>query len=269
MTQETLSAQLARACCADFYQGEAVRLLVGDSFHPGGERLTRVLAERMRLGPGDRVLDVGCGRGASALLLAREWGCRVVGIDFGEQNLEEASRAAADAGLAERATFRSGEAEALDFTDGAFDAVICECVLSTFPDKGTPLQEMRRVLAGKGRLGITDVTLRGGLPEELQGIAGIAGRVACIGGALSQEGYVELLEALDVGGVVAEDHSWAVADMLKDLQGKLLLARMASTMGVLELPDTDLATGQRLLGAAEAQVSMGNLGYGLFVAVAP
>ena len=266
MSQETLAAQLARACCADFYQSEAVRLLVGDSFHPGGESLTRVLAERMRLGPGDRVLDVGCGRGASALLLAREWGCRVVGIDFGEQNLEEASRAAADAGLAERATFRSGEAEALAFADGAFDAVICECVLSTFPDKVTPLQEMRRVLAAKGRLGITDVTLRGDLPEELQGIAG---RVACIGGALSQEGYVGLLEALDVGSVVAEEHSWAVADMLKDLQGKLLLARMASTMGALELPEADLATGQRLLGVAEAQVSAGNLGYGLFVAVAP
>ena len=236
---------------------------MGDSFHPGGESLTGVLAERMRLGPGDRVLDVGCGRGASALLLAREWGCRVVGIDFGEQNLEEAGRAAADAGLAERATFCSGEAEALTFADGAFDAVICECVLSTFPDKVTPLQEMRRVLAARGRLGITDVTLRGGLPEELQGIAG---RVACIGGALSQEGYIELLEALDVGSVVAEEHSWAVADMVRDLQGKLLLARMASTMGALKLPEADLATGQRLLGAAEAQVSAGNLGYGLFVA---
>ena len=265
MTQETLAAQLARACCADFYQSDAVRLLVGDSFHPGGERLTRVLAERMRLGPDDRVLDVGCGRGASALLLAREWGCRVVGIDFGEQNLEEASRAAADAGLADRATFRSGEAEALAFDSEAFDAVICECVLSTFPDKVTPIQEMRRVLAPKGRLGVTDVTLRGALPEELQGIAG---RVACIGGALSGEEYAGLLDALDVGSVVAEDHSWAVADMLKELQGKLLLARMASTMGVLDIADADLATAQRLLGAAEAQVSAGNLGYGLFVAVA-
>ena len=110
------------------------------------------------------------------------------------------------------------------------------------------------------------MTLRGDLPEELQGIAG---RVACIGGALSQEGYAGLLEALDVGSVVGEEHSWAVADMLKELQGKLLLARMASTMGALDLPAAGLATAQRLLGAAEAQVSAGNLGYGLFVAVAP
>ena len=109
------------------------------------------------------------------------------------------------------------------------------------------------------------MTLRGALPEELQGIAG---RVACIGGALSGEEYAGLLDALDVGSVVAEDHSWAVADMLKELQGKLLLARMASTMEVLDIADADLATAQRLLGAAEAQVSAGNLGYGLFVAVA-
>ena len=99
MTQESVAEQFARACCASFYQSDAARLLLGDSLHPGGERLTSLLAERLNLGPGDRVLDVGCGRGVSALLLARERGCQVVGMDLGGRNVAEARRAVVGAAL--------------------------------------------------------------------------------------------------------------------------------------------------------------------------
>ena len=49
MTQESVAEQFARACCASFYQSDAARLLLGDSLHPGGERLTSLLAERLNL----------------------------------------------------------------------------------------------------------------------------------------------------------------------------------------------------------------------------
>ena len=264
MLREPLGAELAKACCAALYQSKTARVLLGDSFHPGGERLTRLLAERLELGSGDRVLDVGCGRGVSALVLARERGCSVVGMDYGQQNVEEARRAAVDAGLADRVAFYSGDAEAVPFGDGTFDAVICECVLSTFTDKTTPLQEMRRVLGPGGRLGMTDVTLDHPLPQELQGVAG---QVACIGGAFSQEEYIRLLHGSAFHDVAAEDHSWAVAELVKELQRKILLARMASTAGVLELPGADLASAQHLLDSAETQIKQGNLGYTLIVAV--
>ena len=266
MLREPLGAELAKACCAALYQSEAARFLLGDSFHPGGERLTRLLAECLQLGPEDRVLDVGCGRGVSALVLARERGCSVVGMDYGKQNVEEARRAAADAGLADRVAFYSGDAEAVPFGDGAFDAVICECVVSTFTDKTIPLQEMRRVLKPQGRLGMTDVTLNHSLPDELRGVAG---HVACIGGAFPQEEYIRLLQGLSFRNAAAEDHSWAVAAMVKELQRKVLLACMASTAGALNVPGADLASAQRLLESASAQVAQGNLGYTLIVAVVP
>ena len=266
MLREPLGAELAKACCAALYQSEAARVLLGNSFHPGGEHLTRLLAQRLELGPGDRVLDVGCGRGVSALVVARERGCSVVSMDYGQQNVEEARRAAVDAGLGGRVAFYSGDAESVPFENGAFDAVICECVVSTFTDKTIPLQEMRRVLKHQGRLGMTDVTLDHSLPDELRGVAG---HVACIGGAFPQEEYIRLLQRLGFRNATAEDHSWAVAAMVKELQRKVLLARMASTAGALDLPGADLASAQRLLDSAETQIKQGNLGYTLIVAVAP
>ena len=262
MTQNTLAAQLAKVCSASVYESDAVRLLLGDSLHPGGAALTRLVAERLNLNWVDTVLDVGCGRGASAVLVARGAGCRVVGMDYGQRNAKEARRAAGDAGLAEQAAFCSGDAEALPFADG----VVCECVVSTFVQKIASLSEIRRVLAPGGRLGMSDVTMQGPLSEELRGMVG---RVACIGGALSREGYVRLLQEAGFDDVTAEDHSIALADLVKDLQRKVLLARMASRAGVLELPGVDLTLGQRLLSSAEAQVKLGALGYAIFVATAP
>ena len=50
-----------KACCANFYQSDIVRMLLGDSLHPGGPELTHHLGEVLKLGQGDRVLDVACG----------------------------------------------------------------------------------------------------------------------------------------------------------------------------------------------------------------
>ena len=159
MTQNTLAAQLAKVCSASVYESDAVRLLLGDSLHPGGAALTRLVAERLNLNRVDTVLDVDCGRGASAVLVARGAGCRVVSMDYGQRNAKEARRAAGDTGLAEQAAFCSGDAEALPFADGVFDAVVCECVVSTFVQKIASLSEIRRVLAPGGRLGMSDVTM--------------------------------------------------------------------------------------------------------------
>src|SRR5271155_3665874 len=95
MTQPAESVEL-KSCCAAVYQSDFARLLLGDSFHPGGQRLSARLGEEMGLGPGDRVLDVASGKGESAIFVARQFGCQVVGVDFGQRNVEEAnSRAAA------------------------------------------------------------------------------------------------------------------------------------------------------------------------------
>lgn len=93
LTSGDLPAQILKSCCARFYAGDAARFLLGHSFHPGGDRLTERLGHALQLGPADQVLDVACGDGHGALVLAREFGCSVVGVDFSPDNVGRVAQA--------------------------------------------------------------------------------------------------------------------------------------------------------------------------------
>ena len=72
MTPDTNSAstEILKQCCAKLYESDLVKLLLGDSFHPGGLRLTERLGSLLRLTAESRVLDVASGNGTSAFFLA-------------------------------------------------------------------------------------------------------------------------------------------------------------------------------------------------------
>jgi ubiquinone/menaquinone biosynthesis C-methylase UbiE len=69
------------------YQSDLARYLLGNSFHPGGFDTTRRLGEMMSLNHASRVLDVACGKGTTAVFLAKQFACKVVGIDYGNHNV--------------------------------------------------------------------------------------------------------------------------------------------------------------------------------------
>ncbi len=94
-----------KACCAAAYSSDLVALLLGDSYHPGGQALTRRLAAAMQLRTGQSVLDVAAGRGTSALTIAREYDTTVVGVDLSAPNVALANDAAEAAGLPNALTF--------------------------------------------------------------------------------------------------------------------------------------------------------------------
>ena len=98
-------------------------MLLGESFHPGGTRLTERLGLLLNLRPGTRVLDVAAGRGTGAFFVAERFGCEVVGVDYSERNIDEAERDTKARGLSGRVSFQRGDAEQLPFPDGSFDAV--------------------------------------------------------------------------------------------------------------------------------------------------
>lgn len=159
-----------KQCCAALYQSDLARLLLGESFHPGGLRLTRRLGELLELGPGRRVLDVASGTGESAVILARQFGCAVTGIDFGAGNVAESTARAEAEGLADQIHFHTGDAEKLATFDASFDAVICECAFCTFPNKRAAAAEFARVLTPGGRVGLSDLTRSGPLSPELDNL---------------------------------------------------------------------------------------------------
>ncbi len=260
---DTTTDREVKICCATFYQSDLVRMLLGDVLHPGGLALTRRLGEAIELGPGDCALDVACGRGASAVHLTEHFGCHVTGLDYGLENIAAAEAHAADRGVAHLTIFRQGDAEGLPFDDDAFDAVISECSFCTFPNKAVAAAEMFRVLRASGRLGLTDVTVNGSLPEDIQTLLAW---VACVAGAGTAEDYVATLSQAGFTDFTVEDQRDALLEMVNDVRRKLLGVELAAGLGRLDLGDLDLSEGKRLARRAVELIENGVVGYTLITA---
>ena len=210
-----------KQCCAGLYESDAARLLLGDSFHPGGARLTEHLGRTLNLTARSRVLDVAAGKGTSAFHLARQFRCEVVGIDYGGKSMDEAAQAAKEMGLHERVSFHRADAELLPFADHSFDAVICECAFCTFPNKPAAANEFARVLRVGGRVGLSDLTRNGVLGPDLDGLLSW---VACIADAQPAATYAELLSTSGLKVSVIEEHDAALREFVEQVRLRLLAA---------------------------------------------
>jgi len=255
-----------KSCCAAAYQSDFARLLLGDSFHPGGLPLTERLGKLLALSPSDHVLDLASGRGESAIYLASRFGCRVTGIDLGETNINYATSRAEAANVSTLVRFRLGDAERLDYTDASFDVVLCECAFCTFPDKRAATREIGRVLRPGGRLGLSDVTRSGELPAEL---TGLLAWIACIADAWAAAEYVAHLERAEFQSILVEPHDEALAQMVRDIQGRLLAAELMVRLDKVSLPGVDFAEAKTTAAWAAGSIRSGLLGYSLITAKKP
>jgi len=128
-----------------------------DEFHIRGRAATLELARAAGLDANKRVLDVGSGLGGTSRCLAREFGCRVTGIDLTEEYCRAAAMLSAKVGLADLVDYRQGDATNLPFDDASFDVVWTEHVAMNIPDKRQLYKEMHRVLRPGGTLAIYDI----------------------------------------------------------------------------------------------------------------
>lgn len=246
----TLAPEEVKACCAAAYSSQLARLLLGDSFHPGGAALTYRLAAALAVGPGDMVVDVACGPGTSALRVAEETGCDVVGVDLNSP----------DSVGHPRVRFVRGDAEALPLPDGFADGVLCECALCTFPDKQASARELARILRPGGRLALSDVVaVRELLPAEL---TTLAAWIACIGDARPLEEIVDLLEAAGFAVEQAEPVAGALEELIERIEARLRAARLLAS-------GLEVARGLELVAAARDAIAAGALGYGVVIARKP
>lgn len=249
-----------KGCCARLYESDAVRWLLDDQLHPGGERLTRRLAELAGVQQGLRVLDVACGHGTTALLLARELGCDVVGVDLGARAIEQAAVAARAAGLDPRASFLVGDAEALPVADSSFDVVLSECSLCTFPDKQRAVAEMARAVRPGGTVAIADVSADlDALPAPLRSAAA---RVACVADACGVDGYAALLRAAGCEPLAIEPHDADLRAMAERAHARLRVARMLASGEERERVVQAVALARLAIDA----IARGELGYVLIAA---
>jgi arsenite methyltransferase len=255
-----------KECCAKLYESDLTRFLLGDSFHPGGLKLTGQLGRMLSLSPNSRVLDVACGEGTTAVFLAKEFGCEVLGVDYGNQNVEAARSLAQTEHVESRVQFERSDAETLPVSDESFDAVICECAFCTFPDKAAAAREFFRILRRGGRVGISDLTRSEILPKDLDGLLAW---VACIGDAQTPDGYVAYLRDAGFSVDSIERRNDALKEMVDQVRMKLLGAEIMAGLNKLQLPGIDLGTAKRMASSARAAIKQGRLGYALICATKP
>lgn len=143
---------------------------------------------------GETAVDLGSGGGIDVFLAARQVGPsgRVIGVDMTPEMLARARANAERLGLGS-VEFRQGLIEALPVEDASADAILSNCVINLVPDKARVFREAFRVLRPGGRLVVSDMVARGGLPPETREDPELW--ASCIGGALPEEDYLEAIRA--------------------------------------------------------------------------
>jgi demethylmenaquinone methyltransferase / 2-methoxy-6-polyprenyl-1,4-benzoquinol methylase len=141
----------------------------------GLDRRWRAETARAVVSPGDRVLDSCCGTGDLAIACLRAGG-RVTGLDFSERMLDRARR------KSDEVEWVEGDALALPFAEGSFDAATVGFGVRNVEDLGKGLGELRRVLRPGGRLAILEITTPRGLLRPFyklwfEGLVPLAGKL--------------------------------------------------------------------------------------------
>ncbi len=147
---------------------------------------------------GATVLDLGSGAGNDVFIARKIVGSsgKVIGIDFTDQMIYKA-RLNCDKLAYNNVEFRKGDIENLPINDETIDVVISNCVLNLVPDKKQAFNEIYRVLKNGGHFCVSDVVIKGELPEKLRTATTMY--TGCVAGAIQYDEYLKIIN--DIGFV--------------------------------------------------------------------
>jgi SAM-dependent methyltransferase len=156
-----------------------------------------------KLQPGEIVLDLGSGGGIDVLLSAKRVGPagKAYGLDMTDEMLALAEQNKLKSDL-KNVEFLKGEIENIPLPNDAVDVIVSNCVINLSGDKDRVLREAFRVLKPGGRFAISDVVVRGEVPQEIRKSMELW--VGCVAGALSETEYREKLVAAGFDSVDIE-----------------------------------------------------------------
>ena len=157
----------------------------------------------IELKPGEVVLDLGSGGGIDVLLSARRVapGGKAYGLDMTDDMLALARENQRKAGV-ENVEFLKGEIENIPLGDNSVDVIISNCVINLSADKDRVLREAFRVLKPGGRFAVSDVVVRGAVPDAIR--QSMLLWVGCMAGALEEQDYRARLVAAGFADVSFE-----------------------------------------------------------------
>ena len=193
---------------ATLHESASLRAVTGSLLRPGGFRLTERGIAFCDFPPSARIVDIGCGTGASVAYLHEKYHFTLLGLDSSEDLLRENGQMGA-------CSFALARAEELPLFHGVCDGILCECVLSLLLEPQRVLSEFARVLHPGGYLIISDLYDR--CQEQSE--------TTCLGKSNSVLRNRIALESLVVAAgfdlLVWEDHT----NCLKELAAQLILSQ--------------------------------------------
>jgi arsenite methyltransferase len=193
--------------------------------------------EYAQIKEGDTVVDLGSGAGNDAFVaraLVGPWG-EVVGIDMTPAMIDKARELATQLNL-DNVRFRLGDIENIPMAASKADVVISNCVLNLVPDKQKAFSEILRILKPGGHFCISDVVLKGALPEPIQEAAEMY--AGCVSGALQRLEYLGIIHELGFQKVsIKAEKQIQVPDeiFLKYMDEAALEAFKASGAGIFSI----------------------------------
>ena len=131
-----------------------------DQLHAGGPPASKHALDAIGVGPGTRLLDVGCGIGGTSRMAAMS-GAEVTGIDLSADFVATATALTERTGLGERVTFLTTPGESVPLEDDLFDAAVMVHVGMNVPDKQAVFTEVARLLRPGGRFAVYEQMIVG------------------------------------------------------------------------------------------------------------
>lgn len=149
--------------------------------------------EFAQISAGDVVVDLGSGAGNDAFVARSVTGAngKVIGVDFTEKMIAKARANAEKLGF-NNVEFRYGDIEKLPISENVADVVVSNCVLNLVPDKAKAFAETFRILKPGGHFSVSDIVLKGALPEGLRSSAEMY--AGCVSGAIQQDEYLAIVK---------------------------------------------------------------------------
>jgi SAM-dependent methyltransferase len=185
--------------------------VLGMALRPGGFSLTDKAIEFCNITEHDRILDLGCGMGATVEYLYQRLNLKAVGIDPSEKLLNIAKE------RCDFAEFVTGTGDCLPFEQESFDCVFAECTLSLMNDLSLSIHEVHRVLKKKGWFVVTDVYAKN--PDKIQEL-NVSSLNSCMRGLHDLDLLQEKLENAGFEIMHFEDCS----NLLKELMVKIIFS---------------------------------------------
>jgi arsenite methyltransferase len=152
---------------------------------------------------GDIVVDLGSGAGNDCFVaraLTGETG-KVIGVDLTEPMIEKARKNVKKLGY-HNVEFRLGDIEDMPVESNTSDVVISNCVLNLVPDKEKAFSEIFRILKPGGHLSVSDVVLRGDLPEKIRNAAEMY--AGCVSGAIDIQKYIDMMSGAGLKNILIQ-----------------------------------------------------------------